>query len=100
VGGGDTVRLWRLVAVADWRLGGTVDGCGQRQAQLQAGPVAGREVGDVQLAVVAGLYRLPLAEFVAACDRLVRQLWAAGDRSAPSRGCGGLSPVGPKGLSA
>jgi hypothetical protein len=26
VGGGDTVRLWRLVAIADWRLGITVDG--------------------------------------------------------------------------
>ena len=36
-------------------------------------------------AAVAGLYRLPLAEFVAACDRLVRQLRAAVDRSAAGR---------------
>ena len=33
-------------------------------------------------ATVAGLYRLPLAEFVAARDRLARQLRAAGDRPA------------------
>jgi hypothetical protein len=59
-----------------------------------------RQPADDLDTVVAGLYRLPLPEFVAARDRLVRQLWAAGDRSAPSRGCGGLSPVGPKGLSA
>jgi hypothetical protein len=35
--------------------------------------------------VVAGLYRLPLTEFVAARDRLVRQLRVAGDRSAAGR---------------
>jgi hypothetical protein len=35
--------------------------------------------------VVAGLYQLPLAEFVAAPDRLVRQLRAAGDRPATGR---------------
>ena len=34
---------------------------------------------------VAGLYRLPLAEFVAARDRLARQLRAAGDREAARR---------------
>ena len=36
---------------------------------------------DVQVAV-AGLYRLPLAEFVPARDQLARQLRAAGDREA------------------
>jgi hypothetical protein len=34
---------------------------------------------------VAGLYRLPLAEFVAGRDRLARQLRAAGDREAARR---------------
>jgi hypothetical protein len=34
---------------------------------------------------VAGLYRLPLAEFVAARDQLARQLRAAGDREAARR---------------
>jgi hypothetical protein len=34
---------------------------------------------------VAGLYRLPLAEFVAARDQLARQLRAAGDREAALR---------------
>jgi hypothetical protein len=42
---------------------------------------------------VAGLYRLPLAEFVPARDRLARQLRAAGTarRLARSRHCGGPS---------
>ena len=34
---------------------------------------------------VAGLYRLPLAEFVAGRDQLARQLRAAGDREAARR---------------
>jgi hypothetical protein len=34
---------------------------------------------------VAGLYRLPLAEFVAGRDQLARQLRAAGDRKAARR---------------
>jgi hypothetical protein len=34
---------------------------------------------------VAGLYQLPVAEFVAARDQLVRQLRAAGDREAARR---------------
>jgi hypothetical protein len=50
--------------------------------------------------VVAGRYRLPLAEFVAACDRLVRQLRAAGDRSAAGRVAVAGYPGRPKGLSA
>jgi hypothetical protein len=42
------------------------------------------EVHDVDSAL-AGLYRLPLGEFVAARDQLVRQLRAAGDREAARR---------------
>jgi hypothetical protein len=43
--------------------------------------------------MVAGLYRLPLAEFVAARDRLVR-LRAAGDRPAAGRVAALRQPTG------
>jgi hypothetical protein len=41
--------------------------------------------GDDLDAAVAGRYRLPLAEFLAARDRLVRWLRAAGDRQTAAR---------------
>ena len=67
--------------------------------ELEDGDGQSAAAEDLDTAV-AGLYRLPLAEFVAACDRLVRQLRPLATARPPVAWLWRAITGWPKGLSA